>query len=162
VLTETVRPRDTAGDLLGRLATAGAGLLATTLDGIEAGTLVPVPQPDEGVSLAPKVTVDEARVDWSRPAHVVDRLIRGCTPAPGAWTTFRGERIKIGPLRGVRTPPAPRPADQQGLTVEGPDVVLFAAGAGYVLGDVQPPGKRMMPAADWARGARIQPGETFA
>ncbi len=162
VLTETIRPRDTAGDLLGRLASAGAGLLTATLDGIEAGTLMPVPQPDEGVSLAPKVTVEEARIDWSQPPHVVDRRIRGCTPAPGAWTTFRGERVKIGPLRGFRTPPVPRPSGQRGLTVEGRDVVLLTEAGDHVLGDVQPPGKRMMPAADWARGARIQPGESFA
>ena len=93
-MTETVRPTDTAGDLLGRLAVAGAGLLVATMDGLENGSLVAKPQPAEGVSLAPKLTVDDARVDWSRPAFVVDRLVRGCTPNPGAWTTFRGERVK--------------------------------------------------------------------
>ena len=97
-------PRDTAGDLLDRLASAGAGLLVATLDAIADGTAVPVPQPAEGVSLAPKVTVEEARVDWSLPGHVIDRRIRGCTPAPGAWTTFRGERLKIGPLRARSAP----------------------------------------------------------
>ena len=91
-------PTDTSGDLLGRLAVSGAELLVRTLDGIEDGTLVPEPQPADGVSLAPKVTVEDARVDWTAPALAVDRLIRGCTPAPGAWTTFRGERLKLGPV----------------------------------------------------------------
>jgi methionyl-tRNA formyltransferase len=158
VLTETIRPADTAGDLLDRLSSSGAGLLVATLDGIEEGTLVPVPQPAEGVSLAPKVTVDEAKVDWSKPPHVVDRLIRGCTPAPGAWTTFRGERLKLGPLREV----GDRVSDsEQGLDVARDRVSYRTERHELVLGDVQPPGKRMMPAADWARGARIQPGELF-
>ena len=103
-MTETVRPTDTAGDLLGRLAVAGAGLLVATLDGIENGSLVAKPQPAEGVSLAPKLTVDDARVDWSRPAFVVDRLVRGCTPNPGAWTTFRGERVKVEPVTPADDP----------------------------------------------------------
>jgi methionyl-tRNA formyltransferase len=159
VLTETIRPRDTAGTLLGRLATAGAGLLVATLDAIADGTAVPVPQPAEGVSLAPKVTVEEARVDWSLPGHVVDRRIRGCTPAPGAWTTFRGERLKIGPLREVR---GPEGAAGRGLHASRDAVSYLAGPQELVLGDVQPQGKRMMPATDWARGARLQPGELFA
>jgi len=159
VLTETIRPRDTAGTLLGRLAAAGAGLLVATLDAIADGTAVPVPQPAEGVSLAPKVTVEEARVDWSLPGHVVDRRIRGCTPVPGAWTTFRGERLKIGPLREVREPDGDA---GQGLHVERDAVSYLAGGQELVLGDVQPQGKRMMSATDWARGARIEPGELFA
>src|SRR3954471_19047282 len=97
VVTEAVRPTDTAGDLLGRLAESGAGLLAATLDGIEDGTLVARPQPTDGVSHAPKVTVDDARADWAAPAAAVDRLVRSVTPEPGAWTTFRGERLGLGP-----------------------------------------------------------------
>ncbi len=110
VMTEAVRPADTAGDLLARIAEAGAGLLVQTLDGIEAGTLRPVPQPAEGVSLAPKLTSEDARVDWSASARAVDRLVRGCTPAPGAWTTFRGERLKLGPVRPVDAQPDGAPA----------------------------------------------------
>jgi methionyl-tRNA formyltransferase len=158
VLTETIRPRDTAGALLDRLATAGAGLLVATLDGIGDGTAVPVPQPAEGVSLAPKVTVEEARIDWSLPGHVVDRRIRGCTPAPGAWTTFRGERLKIGPLREVRDPVVEA---GPGVSVERDHVAYRTGRHELVLGDVQPQGKRMMPATDWARGTRIRPGELF-
>src|SRR5499427_8775780 len=98
VLTEPVRPADTAGDLLDRLAHSGAQLLVATLDGIEAGTFQAVPQPAEGVSFAPKITPADARVDWKLPAHVVDRQIRACTPDPGAWTELDGVRLKLGPV----------------------------------------------------------------
>ncbi len=174
VLTETVKPTDTSGDLLDRLSVAGAGLLVATLDGIGTGELVARPQPAEGVSLAPKVSVEEARVDWTQPGHVVDRRVRACTPAPGAWTTFRGERLKVGPFREVgavpqsppSSPPSSPPASStpgpQGLLVERGRVVLRTGSVQYVLGEVQPQGKRAMPAADWARGIRIQPGETFS
>ncbi len=156
VLTESVRPTDTAGDLLDRLSRAGAGLLVASLDGLEDGSIVPVPQPADGVSLAPKVTVEEARVDWALPGFAVDRRIRGCTPAPGAWTTFRGERLKLGPVR-----PAPDAdgLDPGELRVTRDGVHVGVAGAVLALGDVQPAGKRTLPAADWARGARLQAGE---
>ena len=98
VVTETIRPTDTAGDLLDRLAVSGAGLLETTLDGIADGALTPVPQPADGVSLAPKITVEEARVRWDLPAHVVDRRIRAVTPNPGAWTMIGDLRVKVGPV----------------------------------------------------------------
>lgn len=163
MLTETVRPRDTSGDLLGRLAEAGAGLLVATLDGLESGALAPRPQSPDGVSLAPKITVDEARVDWTLPAFAVDRRVRGCTPEPGAWTTLRGERVRLGPVE-------PLPAGQSGESALGPGVVeagkravRVGTGAGDVLlGEVQAQGKRPMPAADWARGLRLEPGEAFA
>jgi methionyl-tRNA formyltransferase len=154
-VTEPIGPRDTAGDLLGRLAVSGAGLLVATLDGIEAGTLVAEPQPTDGVSLAPRIESADARVDWSLPAYVVDRRIRGVTPAPGAWTTWRGERFRLGPVE---------PVDSEGLEPgevrSRADGVLVGTGRGAVhLGQVQPAGKRMLPAADWARGARPVPGE---
>jgi methionyl-tRNA formyltransferase len=158
VLTETVRPADTAGDLLDRLSRAGAGLLVASLDGLEDGSIVPVPQPSDGVSLAPKVTVEEARVDWTLPGHVVDRRIRGCTPAPGAWTTFRGERLKLGPVRPAPDAGSLGPGE---LRVTRDAVHVGVAHGVVALGDVQPAGKRMLPAADWARGARPEPGERF-
>src|SRR5690349_12239684 len=92
VMTERIRPTDTAGDLLARLAEGGAGLLVTTLDGLELGQLEAREQPADGVSLAPKITVEDAEVDWTEPAVAVDRRIRACTPAPGAWTLLDGER----------------------------------------------------------------------
>jgi methionyl-tRNA formyltransferase len=156
VVTEPIGPRDTAGDLLGRLAVGGARLLVATLDGIAGGTLVPQPQPAEGVSLAPRIGTADARVDWTLPSHVVDRRVRGVTPAPGAWTTWRGDRLRLGPVEPLPTAPAPEP----GEVSAGPDGVVVGTGRGAVrLGEVQPAGKRVLPAADWARGARPAPGE---
>jgi methionyl-tRNA formyltransferase len=155
MVTEAIGPRDTAGDLLDRLAVSGAGLLAATIDGIAAGTLVAEPQPAEGISLAPRIETADAWVDWSLPAHVVDRRVRGVTPAPGAWTTWRGDRLRIGPVQ-----PVPDAELEPGEVRVGSDGVLVGAGRGAVrLGEVQPAGKRMLPAADWARGARPSPGE---
>jgi methionyl-tRNA formyltransferase len=155
VMTEVVRPTDTAGDLLQRLAGGGADLLVRTLDGIEDGTLEAREQPTEGVSLAPKLTVEDAHVDWSQPATAVDRRVRACTPAPGAWTTYDGQRLKLGPVRvdGERaaTPPGRLEVDKA--------TVHVGTGTGPVrLGDVQPVGKRPMAAADWARGVRVSTG----
>jgi methionyl-tRNA formyltransferase len=155
MVTEPIGPRDTAGDLLDRLAVSGAGLLVATVDGIADGSLVAEPQPAEGISLAPKVEPADARVDWTLPCHVVDRRVRGVTPAPGAWTTWRGERFRLGPVT-----PLPDVEIGPGEVRVGSDDVLVGAGRGAVrLGEVQPAGKRMLPAADWARGARPGAGE---
>lgn len=156
VVTDAIRPADTAGDVLGRLAESGAGLLVATLDGIEAGALAPVPQAADGVSLAPKVRVADARIVWADPAMRVDRLIRGCTPAPGAWSEFRGERIKVGPVRL-----APEIGDLAvgELRVSKGSVRVGTGTHAVLLGEVKAQGKRTMPAADWARGVRVEPGE---
>jgi len=157
VMTEAVRSTDTAGDLLARLADAGAGLLVATMDGIADGSLEAREQPSEGVSLAPKLSVTEAEVDWTRPALALDRHIRGCTPEPGAWTTFRGERLGLGPVDPVGLDQPSLPA---GALLADKKSVIVGTGTGPVLlGTVQPPGKRAMAAADWARGARIDVGE---
>jgi methionyl-tRNA formyltransferase len=156
VMTETIRADDTSGALLDRLADAGAGLLVATLDGIADGSLTARPQPPDGVSLAPKVDVADARVDFTAPAARVDRLIRACTPAPGAWTTCDGERLKLGPvaLAGA-TDPVLAPGE---LLVGKRDVLVGTATDAVRLGQVQPVGKRPMPAADWARGVRLGSG----
>jgi methionyl-tRNA formyltransferase len=158
VVTETIRPDDTAGDLLARLAVSGAGLMVATMDGIEDGALVPVPQGTDGVSYAPKITVEDVRVDWSSPGRHVERLIRAGTPDPGPWTTFRGERLKLGPAR-LRGSNDLAPGE---LEVSRRGVAVGTATTDLELGSVQPPGKRPMPAADWARGARIGTGERLA
>ncbi|MCC3777268.1 methionyl-tRNA formyltransferase [Streptomyces sp. UNOB3_S3] len=156
VLTEHVRPTDTSGDLLTRLAFAGSGLLAATMDGIEDGTLKAVPQPADGITLAPKISVEDARIDWAAPALRADRVVRGCAPAPGAWTTFRGERLKVmsvelDPARGDLAP---------GEIAAAKNSVHVGTGSHAVrLQWVQPQGKKPMQAADWARGVRIAPGE---
>lgn len=156
VVTDTIGPTDTAGDLLGRLAVSGAGLLVATLDGLEAGALVAVPQSGEDVSLAPKIRVEDARVVWTDPAMRVDRLVRGCTPSPGAWSEFRGERIKVGPVR-----PAADVLDLAAgeVRVVKNSVWVGTATHGVLLGEVKAEGKKLMAAGDWARGVRVEPGE---
>ncbi|EST24255.1 methionyl-tRNA formyltransferase [Streptomycetaceae bacterium MP113-05] len=156
VLTERVRPADTSGDLLTRLAFAGAGLLAATMDGIEDGNLEAVPQDGDGVSHAPKITVEDARIDWTSPALRVDRLVRGCAPAPGAWTTFRGERLKV---RTAEPAPERTDAAPGEIVASKKDVHVGTGSHAVRLLWVQPQGKKPMQAADWARGVRIQPGE---
>jgi methionyl-tRNA formyltransferase len=159
VMTERVRPADTAGDLLARLAEGGAELLVRTLDGIEEGSIEAVPQPSQGVSLAPKIAVEEARVDWRLPAIAIDRRVRGCTPEPGAWTVFRGERLGLGP---ITVQDDEEPALSPGsLRVTKRSVVVGTATGAVTLGEVRPAGKRPMPAADWARGVRPEPDEQF-
>jgi methionyl-tRNA formyltransferase len=153
LMTQTIRPEDTAGELLERLAEGGAGLLVQTLDGIEDGSLEAREQPDEWVSHAPKITVEDAHVDWTEPAVAVDRRIRACTPAPGAWSTLTGERIKLGPVR-----PVGRERLDPGRLEVTKDAVFVGTGSGPVqLGRVQPHGRKEMQAADWARGVRPGP-----
>ena len=161
VLTEEIHATDTSGALLDRLADAGAGLLLSVVDGIEDGALVPVPQPADGVSLAPKVSVDDAHVNWSTPALAVDRLIRSVTPEPGAWSVFRDERLKLGPV-APSTMDGDLTLSPGELSVEKRRVLVGTASGPVLLGDVQPTGRRPMPAADWARGVRVAAGERLA
>ena len=158
VMTERIRPTDTAGDLLARLAEGGAGLLVATLDGIADGSLVARPQQEDGVSYAPKILVEDAHVDWTEPAVAVDRRIRACTPGPGAWSTHDGERIKIGPVT-VATDHEPLAPGQVEVTKNA--VHVGTVTAPVLLGEVKAFGKRQMAAADWARGVRLAPGTRF-
>ncbi|MGI8458404.1 MAG: methionyl-tRNA formyltransferase [Propionibacteriaceae bacterium] len=157
-LTEPIGPTDTSGDLLQRLSHSGAALLVATLDGIAAGTLSPVEQPMEGITLAPKISVADARLDWTLDAATLDRRIRGCSPAPGAWTTFRGDRFKVGSAA----------VDAEGATLAPGEVEVtkkqLRVGSGtvpLVLGEVQAQGKKPMRGADWARGVSIAAGESL-
>jgi methionyl-tRNA formyltransferase len=180
VVTEPIRPDDTAGDLLARIAVSGAELLVATLDGIESGELRPQPQPADGVSLAPKIGVADAQVDWTRPAVAIGRLIRACTPSPGAWTELDGTRLKLVPVTEAAAPGEPGSSGpgsgEPGSSGPGPgdaprlgpgdaprlgpgelrvdrSGVLVGTGTGPVgLGEVQPAGKRRMTAGEWARG----------
>jgi methionyl-tRNA formyltransferase len=163
-VTEPIGARDTAGDLLDRLSVAGAGLLVRVLDAIAAHRAVGVPQPHEGISLAPKLTVEDAAVRFTDPAFAVDRRIRACTPAPGPWTVFRGERLKLGPVSPVS--PAALMSGGTGrelapgaLLVERNRVLVGTATTPIVLGQVQAPGKKPVPADAWARGARVESQE---
>ncbi|RMI28073.1 methionyl-tRNA formyltransferase [Nocardia stercoris] len=153
VVTETVKTGDTSGDLLGRLAETGAQLLESTLDGIAAGALVAVPQSTEGVSYAPKIEAEEGRVRWDEPALAIDRRIRAVTPAPGAWTEIDGKRVKLGP---VELTDEVLPA--HAIEVRKSGVFVGTGTTAVRLLQLQPQGKKMMNALDWARGARLEPG----
>ncbi len=158
VMTERIRPTDTAGDLLTRLAEGGSSLLVATLDGIAEGALEAREQPEEGVSLAPKISVEDARVDWREPAVAVDRRIRACTPGPGAWTTLEGERVKLGRVEIVADGPDLAP----GVLQVGKNEVLVGTATDPVrLTDLKAFGKKQMAAADWARGVRLPERASF-
>jgi len=177
-LTEPIRPADTSGDLLDRLSVAGAELMVRTLDAIEDGTVRAVPQPTDGISIAPKLTPADSRVDWKLPAHLIDRQLRACTPDPGGWTEFdagtsteaslsteagqaSAARLKLWPvtlaagaglISGAGETPSLAPGD---LLVDRNAVYVGTGTIPVRLGDVQPQGKRRMPAADWARGLHL-------
>jgi methionyl-tRNA formyltransferase len=158
VVTTEVAPEETAGELLARLADVGAGLMVATLDGIEDGTLVAQPQPGDGVSMAPKLSVDDARIDWAAPALRVHRLVRACTPSPGAWTTLRDKRVKIGPVRLSAAAESLQPGELRASR----DAVDVGTGGGAIrLDRVRPEGRGEMSASEWARGLRLSPGERF-
>src|SRR5580658_2519056 len=155
VVTEPIRPDETAGELLDRLAVSGAELLVATLDGIESGQLVAREQPADGVSLAPKINAEHARVRWGDPAVAIGRLVRACTPAPGAWTVLDGTRVKLWPFASIGG------GDQDlapgELRISGSAALVGTGTRPVQLGDVQAHGKRRMSAADWLRGLRPGP-----
>lgn len=148
----------TAGELLAELAHVGGELLATTLDGVQAGTLDPVPQSTDGVSYAPKLTRDDARITWSVPAYVVSRRIRACTPAPGAWAEIKGQRVKIGPVEVGESTDVLAAGE---LRADSRNVWVGTSTAPVRLGAVTPAGKKSMDAADWIRGQGPNSGEYF-
>ncbi|MGD9960238.1 methionyl-tRNA formyltransferase [Nocardioides sp.] len=151
VMTERIRDTDTAGDLLARLAEGGSQLLVATLDGIAQGGLDPREQQPEGLSLAPKILVEDAHVNWSAPAAAIDRQIRACTPDPGAWTTFGGVRMKVG-----RVSPSDVVIAPGALEVTKSSVLVGTATTALRLGTVTPHGRKEMAAADWARGVTFE------
>jgi methionyl-tRNA formyltransferase len=136
---------DTAGDLHDRLAALGARLIVTALDPLDA--LTPVPQSEAGVSYAAKIDKAEARIDWSRPAAEVDRLIRGLSPFPGAWCEVAGERVKL--LRSRLAPGGGAP----GMVLDG---FRIACGTGAVeVLEAQREGRRPMASADLLKGLTL-------
>ncbi|HEX9697108.1 MAG TPA: methionyl-tRNA formyltransferase [Actinomycetota bacterium] len=152
----TIEDDDTTGTLLARLGPIGAEALVRTFDAVEAGTASPQPQDDAEATPAPKIQPGEAEIDWRLPAERIRNLIRALNPNPGAYTTFRGKRLKIW----VATP-----GDETGepgsaiLTDEG---FAIAAGSGSIHPiEVQPEGKRRMTGGEFARGARPQTGTHF-
>jgi len=156
-ITERIREDDTTAELLARLADWGSKLLVDVVDHIEDGDIAAVPQPEDNISYAPKLTTDEARIDWHRPAFAIDRHIRGCTPAPGAWTLLGDERVKIGPA----TIADDRTLLPGQLSIGKQEVRVGTTTTDLVLGDVQAFGKKRMRAADWARGTSFPDAAAF-
>ena len=153
-ITEDIAPSDTSGDLLGRLAQRGAGLLVASLTGLADGSLVPQSQHGDA-SHAPKISVEDAHIDWHQSAEAIDRLVRAMTPLPGAWTTVGDERLRLQPVTVMALSPQMPPGT---LYVGARDVLVGTGTVPIRLGDVRPAGKRQMPASDWVRGARLPDG----
>lgn len=154
-LEERIQPTDTADDLLTRLAYAGADLLVETMDGLEDGSISPQPQEGEA-TYAHKIATEDARIEWAAPADVIDRHIRAHTPGPGAWTLLGESRLKVGPISladGESGASALRPGE---VRVGKKEVLVGTGSTAVRLGEVQPPGKKMMNAADWGRGLSSQ------
>lgn len=148
---ELIRPDDTADDLLTRLAYSGGDLLVRTMDDLASGHATFTPQEGEA-TYAPKISKDDARIDWTTHAAEIDRAIRAYTPGPGAWTTLGGDRIKVGPVATV-SGDAEEPILVPGQIEVAKNAVRVGTGTTAVeLKMIQPAGKKMMPAADWARG----------
>lgn len=156
-ITERIREDDTTAELLARLAEWGSKLLVDVVDHIEDGDIAAVPQPEDNISYAHKLTTEDARIDWNRPAFAIDRHIRGCTPAPGAWTLLDGERVKIGPA----TIADDRTLVPGLLSIGKQEIRVGTTTTDLVLGDVQAFGKKRMRAADWARGTSFPDDAAF-
>lgn len=155
-ITERIRDEDTAGSLLGRLADFGAGLLVDVVDHIASGDIGAVAQSEDAVSYAAKITAADARVRWDLPAFAVDRQIRGCTPAPGAWTELVLDgaehlHVKVGPVSVTEE----STLDPGEIAFEKHAVRVGTATTDVLLGAIQPHGRKSMAAADWGRGLRL-------
>lgn len=154
-LSEPIGPRDTGGDLLARLADAGAPLITGVLASLDEGTAVAAPQSDEGVSLAPALSARDALVTWTEAARDVDARIRAVTPAPGAHTSYRGVRLRLGPVEPV---PGITDLPPGALRAAGREVLVGTGTCAVRLGRLAPAGRNWMAADAWARGARPAPG----
>lgn len=155
LLTQTtpIGPTETAGVLHDRLATQGAALLLSVLDGLGAGTLVPHPQAGEGVTYAPRIDKSEGRIDWARPVQEIDRRIRAFNPWPIAETRLQGEQLRIFSARVADTAGSGLPGTIMDVT---PDRVLVQCGQGQLaLLTVQRPGRRPVPASELAHAVPL-------
>lgn len=154
--------RETAGELSARLAEAGAALVVRTVARLEAGDLVPRPQGEEGVTLAPRLTRESGRADWSLAAAALANRLRAFTPWPGCSASWRGEPVKLI----AAEPLASGPAEAEPGTVLGLEggLLAVACGAGSRLGirQLQKAGKRPVDAASFVNGERLRSGERFA
>ncbi|MFN2383895.1 MAG: methionyl-tRNA formyltransferase [Gemmatimonadota bacterium] len=155
-----IAPDETAGTLTARLAHVGARLACVALDRLAAGTLPDQPQDDAAASWAPRVTTDAARLVWSESGAALERAARAYDPWPGAWTTWRGERLKVFRLAAGEAVPAAAGPPGRIVGVDPRPVVGVGDGT-LALAEVQPAGGRRMAAADWARGRGVEIGDVL-
>ena len=153
---------DTAGSLMKRLTDKGAQVLVDTLDAIEDEALTPTPQSDDGATYAKKISTEDTRIDWNKPASTIDQAIRAVTPDPGAWTLLEDNRIRVGAVLPITDP---RDAIEKSLSLA-PGEIAWKKNRVWVgtadfpvqLGSVQAPGKKLMEAGAWVRGAHLTNG----
>jgi methionyl-tRNA formyltransferase len=151
---EPILDDDTAGTLGTRLAAKGARLLVEALRAVQGGEIIRKPQPSQGVTFAPALTKEMQRLDFSRPAEALHRLIRGLDPKPGALTHYQGKVLKVfRPRLGTGLPHQPPPGTVIQVTADGAEV---ACGAGTLwLQDLQLAGRKRLPALEFARGQKL-------
>ncbi len=156
-----IAPDMTAGTLTERLAELGAGAVLEALSLIEAAAAEETPQDEAGATYAPKLTADDVRVDWTKPAVEIERWIRGADPVPAAWSELDELRVRIFAPRIVDDSADAEPGCV--VFADPRDGLVVATGAGCLgIGEVQPAGKRRMDAADWIRGRGIAAGQRLA
>jgi methionyl-tRNA formyltransferase len=152
----TVQPDDTGGTLLDRLAGLGSSAIGEAIDGLQAGTLRPQPQPPTGVTFAPRIEREHCRIDWSRPAVELARQVRALAPAPSAFTRLDGRLLKVHRAGSEPGPPGTTPGR---VIAAGPGGIVVATGSGALrLLDVQLEGRRRLSAAEFLAGHTIPPG----
>lgn len=149
---------ETAGELSDRLRTMGANALAAVVDGLERDELTSKPQPHTKVTRAPRLEKEDGRIDWTRDAATIRNLVRGTNPFPGAFTTWRGEYLKVHRAEAAHGAGLPGEV----VVADGRKGCVIAAGEGTLaLEEVQPAGKGRMSGAELVRGYRIEAGEIF-
>jgi methionyl-tRNA formyltransferase len=151
---------DSTGTLDARLSHAGAKLLVETLDRLERGEVSPVKQEEDKATYAPPIKPQEGEIDWSAPSESIDRLIRAMDPEPGAYTFFRGKRVKIWTAHVTDVPPEDEPGTIMDLGKEG--FIVNTGSTGLQVAIVQPEGKKKMGAAEFSRGQRLLVAESFS
>ena len=170
-----IGPRETAGELAERLAAAGARLMVAALDRLEREAPAPlVPRPQDGAraTLAPRLSRDSGRADWTLPAARLGDRLRAYTPWPGLTAELRGAPVKLlraAPLDSPPPPPAAAPATQApaepgtvlGLVGTGL-AVATGGGTALAIDELQRPGRKPQRAADFVNGERLRPGERFS
>ena len=148
-----ISPQDDAGTLHDKLAALGAEAIVTALEGLERGRLVARPQPADGATYAAKISREDAVLDWRRPAAELERVVRAFRPSPGATTTLHGEPLKIWRASVERGDAS------AGSLAVGPDSLVAGCGKDRLrIEELQRPGGRRMPVAEFLRGTKVEPG----